>query len=132
MSRPLVITCKTCGRPDVPDWGDGNCITCARDAVLEHPAHDNQGSQPPYASATAHDTPEQRLEAVLDDELDMLPIADESINLLKARILAAVASSQHEELQARRKRNKSACGCPMCTHHKIVYSLQPPTKEAKG
>lgn len=30
------ITCKTCGRTNVPDWdGKGNCITCARDAVLE-------------------------------------------------------------------------------------------------
>jgi hypothetical protein len=29
------ITCKTCGRSDMPDWdGSGHCITCARDAVL--------------------------------------------------------------------------------------------------
>jgi hypothetical protein len=78
----------------------------------QHPAHDNQGSQPPYAPAAAHDTPEQRLEAALNDELDMLPIADESINLLKARILAAVASSREEpvvdtpELQALMAENK--------------------------
>jgi hypothetical protein len=40
------ITCKTCGRSDVPDWdGSGHCITCARDAVLGG-------------------TPEQRLEAL--------------------------------------------------------------------
>jgi hypothetical protein len=43
------ITCKTCGRSDVPDWdGYGHCITCARDAVLGG-------------------TPEQRLETTLDE-----------------------------------------------------------------
>jgi hypothetical protein len=43
------ITCKTCGRSDMPDWdGNGHCITCARAAVLA-------------------DTPEQRLEATLDE-----------------------------------------------------------------
>jgi len=28
------ITCNTCGRKDVPNWKDGNCIKCARDKVL--------------------------------------------------------------------------------------------------
>ena len=28
------ITCKTCGRENVVDWKDGNCITCARDKIL--------------------------------------------------------------------------------------------------
>ncbi|HET8709596.1 MAG TPA: hypothetical protein VFL85_04955 [Candidatus Saccharimonadales bacterium] len=32
---PEKITCTTCGKTDVPDWnGKGQCITCARDAVL--------------------------------------------------------------------------------------------------
>lgn len=29
------ITCKTCGKENVPDWnGKGQCITCSRDEVL--------------------------------------------------------------------------------------------------
>lgn len=34
-ATPDTITCKTCGRKNVPDWnGQGQCISCARDAVL--------------------------------------------------------------------------------------------------
>jgi hypothetical protein len=130
-NQPLVITCKTCGRVDVPDWGDGRCITCARDAVLEHPAHDNQGSQPPYAPAAAHDTPEQRLDATIETTLiqlyksamlhgeaqanHVLPSQhqrEDSVIIAKAAILAAVASSRVEpvvdtpELRALMAENK--------------------------
>lgn len=28
------ITCKTCGKENVSDWKDGDCITCARDKIL--------------------------------------------------------------------------------------------------
>lgn len=84
MSQPKTpaeqhITCKTCGRSDVPDWdGSGHCITCTRAAVLG-------------------DTPEQRLEAALDKRIYHLcrriqqnkPL---EMDTFKAAILAAVTA----------------------------------------
>jgi hypothetical protein len=73
------ITCKTCGRSNVPDWdGNGHCITCAWSAVLG-------------------DTPEQRLEAVLDEHIYHLcrriqqnkPL---DMDTFKAAVLAAVTA----------------------------------------
>jgi hypothetical protein len=85
------ITCKTCGRSDVPDWdGNGHCITCTRAAVLG-------------------DTPEQRLEAALDKRIYHLcrriqqnkPL---EMDTFKAAILAAVTAELRaivpEKLQA--------------------------------
>ena len=34
LSETQQITCKTCGVENVPDWKDGDCITCARYKIL--------------------------------------------------------------------------------------------------
>jgi hypothetical protein len=83
------ITCKTCGRENVPDWnGEGDCISCSRDALL--------GKYEDELSNLLHPLRKYSISIAFEGKLDEALAAIRDKYILKQDVMEAIGEDESE------------------------------------